>query len=311
MSSLLFGLRLSRWGILGFSLAALISTFIQAVGFYQIAGHTPAEHAAFGASMITLSSQFVALFPTPLRPDTVEGYVQFRGFNPLAIIFAVWALASATGFARGDEERGIVESELATGTTRPALVAARAGAFAIGVLVASAAAGAGFVFGVESGGESVPARGLIEACALLAAVGLSAYAISLLVAQLASARAATALAGAFLLALFLVNSLSRVMSSLSTWRWLSPFRYYELSQPLPPGGYFDVRGLERSGGARPLRAQAGTARMEHRDGRARVGFRRPDQDHRAGAALHPHVRPVSLGLRASKALSRRARLHVV
>ncbi|TME51375.1 MAG: hypothetical protein E6I53_10255 [Chloroflexi bacterium] len=243
MSSLLFGLRLSRWGILGFSLAALISTFIQAVGFYQIAGHTPAEHAAFGASMITLSSQFVALFPTPLRPDTVEGYVQFRGFNPLAIIFAVWALASATGFARGDEERGIVESELATGTTRPALVAARAGAFAIGVLVASAAAGAGFVFGVESGGESVPARGPIEACALLAAVGLSAYAISLLVAQLASARAATALAGAFLLALFLVNSLSRVMSSLSTWRWLSPFRYYELSQPLPPGGYFDVRGL--------------------------------------------------------------------
>ena len=243
MSSLLFGLRLSRWGIVGFSLAALISTFIQAVGFYQIAGHTPAEHAAFGASMITLSSQFVALFPTPLRPDTVEGYVQFRGFNPLAIIFAVWALASATGFARGDEERGIVESELAAGTTRPALVAARAGAFAIGILVASAAAGAGFVFGVESGGESVPARGPIEACALLAAVGLSAYAISLLVAQLASARAATALAGAFLLALFLVNSLSRVMSSLSTWRWLSPFRYYELSQPLPPGGYFDVRGL--------------------------------------------------------------------
>ncbi len=121
--------------------------------------------------------------------------------------------------------------------------ASRAGAFAIGVLVASAAAGAGFVLGVESGGESVPVRGLVEACALLAAVGLSSYALSVLVAQLATARAATALAGALLLALFLVNSLSFVISSLSTWRRLSPFRYYELSQPLPPDGYFDLRAF--------------------------------------------------------------------
>jgi ABC-2 type transport system permease protein len=63
------------------------------------------------------------------------------------------------------------------------------------------------------------------------------------VAQIAPARAATAAAGAVLLALFLLNSLSRVFSSLSGWRWLSPFRYYELSQPLPPGGYFDARAF--------------------------------------------------------------------
>ncbi|TMD40926.1 MAG: hypothetical protein E6I89_02440 [Chloroflexi bacterium] len=242
MTSLLLGLRLSRWGIVGFSIAGFALTFIQAVGFYQIAGHSPAERAAFGASMTALSAQFVALFPTPLRPDTVGGYVQFRGFNVLTILFAVWALASSTGFARGDEEHGIVESELGTGITRPALVASRVGAFAIAVVVASAAAGAGYVLGVASGGETVSARGLIEACALLAAVGLACYALTLLVAQLAPVRAATALAGALLLALFLVNSLSRVFASLSTWRWLSPFRYYELSQPLPPGGYFDLRG---------------------------------------------------------------------
>ena len=143
MTSLLLGLRLSRWGILGFSLAAMISTFIQVVGFYQIAGHTPAERAAFGASMTTLSTQFVALFPAPLRPDTVEGYVQFRGFNPLAILFAVWALASATGFARGDEERGIVESELAAGTMKqtqpsmPTIATDRRASLALPVLCSS------------------------------------------------------------------------------------------------------------------------------------------------------------------------------
>ena len=243
MTSLLFGLRLSRWGITGFSLLALVLTFVQTVGFYQIAGHTPGGRAAFGASMTRLAAQLVVLFPPPLRPDTVEGYVQFRGFQPLVILFGIWALASATGFARGDEERGIVESALAAGVSRPALVASRAAGFGLALLVASAAAGAGFVIGVATGGESVRAPGLIEACILLVAVGIACYALALLAAQLATARAAPALAGALLLVLFLANSLGRVFDWLSTWRWLSPFHYYELSQPLPAGGYFDVRGL--------------------------------------------------------------------
>ena len=93
MTSLLFGLRLSRWGITGFSLLALVLTFVQTVGFYQIAGHTPGGRAAFGASMTRLAAQLVVLFPPPLRPDTVEGYVQFRGFQPLVILFAIWAMA--------------------------------------------------------------------------------------------------------------------------------------------------------------------------------------------------------------------------
>jgi ABC-2 type transport system permease protein len=62
----------------------------------------------------------------------------------------------------------------------------------------------------------------------------------LLVAQVVAPRLATGTAGAMLLGLFLLNSLSRTFDSLHTLRWLSPFRYYELSMPLPPGGNFDV-----------------------------------------------------------------------
>lgn len=243
MTSVLFGLRLGRWGMVGFSLAAGISVFIQTAGFYQVAGHSAPERAAFGASIATLAARFAALFPPPMRPDTVGGYVDFRGFHPLAIMFGVWALASATGFARGDEERGIVEAALATGASRIGLVAARTGAFAIAICVASAAAGAAYVIGVATGGETVEAARIVEECALLAAVGLSCYSLSLLVAQFAAVRTATAAAGVVLLALFLVNSLSRTFEWLTTWRWLSPFRYYELSQPLPPGGNFDVRAF--------------------------------------------------------------------
>jgi len=243
MTAIVFGLRLGRWGVVGFALAAFVSTFIQTVGFYQIAGHTPDERIAFGNSILALASQFSALFPPPVRPDTVGGYVEFRGFHPVAILFAVWALASATGAARGDEERGLVEAALATGISRVGLTAARTAAFALGLVIAAAAAGAGFFVGVASGHESIAPLGLVEASGLLVAVGLSCYALSLLVAQLAAARIATAAAGVLLLGLFLVNSLSRVFDSLSTWRWLSPFRYYDLSQPLPPGGHFDGRAV--------------------------------------------------------------------
>jgi ABC-2 type transport system permease protein len=243
VTAILLGLRLGRWGAAGFAFGAFASTLVQTLGFYQIAGHTPAERAAFGASMSALASQFVALYPPPLRPDTVGGYVQFRGFNPLAILFAVWALASAAGFARGDEERGTVEAGLSAGVSRIGLVASRVASFGISVVVASLAAAAGYLAGVAAGHDTVDARGVIEACALLAMVGLASYGISMLVAQVTAARFAAAAAGVVLLALFLLNSLSRSFDSLSTWRWLSPFRYYDLSQPLAPGGNFDVRGF--------------------------------------------------------------------
>src|SRR5690348_4590110 len=234
---------MGRWGIVGFSIAAVVSVFIQTVGFYQVAGHTPIERAAFGATMSALAAQLVAIFPPPIRPDTVGGYVEFRGFHPLAILFAVWALVAATGFTRGDEERGTVEATLASGLARAGLVASRVAAFALGLAVASAGAAVAFVAGVASAGDSVSARGVVEEAALLVALGLACYGVALFVAQLAPARAATAAAGAVLLGLYLLNSLSGIFASLSGWRWLSPFRYYDLSRPLPPGGNFDGRAF--------------------------------------------------------------------
>jgi ABC-2 type transport system permease protein len=241
--AVLLGLRLGRWGLAGFGLGAFAAILVQTLGFYQIAGHTAVERAQFAASMTVLASEFIALFPPPLAPGTVGGFVQFRGLNPLTVLFAIWALVAATGFARGDEERGIVESELATGLPRTWLVASRAGAFTIAIVVASAAAMAGLLVGVASGHESVEARGVVEACALLVAIGLACYGVALLVAQLTAARYAAAAAAVVLLALYFVNSLGRTVEGLASWRWLSPFRYYELSQPLPPQGYFDGRGF--------------------------------------------------------------------
>jgi ABC-2 type transport system permease protein len=241
VSATWFALRLGRWGIAGFAALAFVSTLIQALGFYQVAGHTAAERAAFGQSMSVLASRFTVILPPPIRPDTVGGYVEYRSYGGLALLFAVWALASASGAARGDEERGLVEAALATGLTRLSLTASRVLAFAAGSLVAALAAGLGLILGATNGGESISVGSAVEAGFVLAALALSCYSLTLVISQLTSARIATAAAGVVLLSLFLVNTLSRTFTSLISVRWLSPFRYYELSQPLPPGGYFDGR----------------------------------------------------------------------
>jgi ABC-2 type transport system permease protein len=245
MAAYLLALRLGRWGIAGFGAVAFVVTLVQTVGFYNIAGHTEAERQAFGHSMSLLAAQFTVIIPPPVRPDTVGGYVQWRAFGFLAILFAIWALASASGAVRGDEERGIVQALLANGLSRPRMIAARIAAFATSGLVAALAAGAGLLVGVASGGETFSPVLALEAAVALAVLGVCCYSLTLLFAQFTSARNSTAFAGVILLALFLVNSLSRTLDALVPWRWLSPFHYYEQSSPLVSGGILDVRATLR------------------------------------------------------------------
>jgi ABC-2 type transport system permease protein len=241
MAAYLLALRLGRWGIAGFGAVAFVVALVQTVGFYKIAGTTEAQRQAFGHSMSVLAAQFTVIIPPPVRPDTVGGYVQWRAFGFLAILFAIWALASASGAARGDEERGIVQALLANGLSRPRMIAARITAFATGSMVAALAAGAGLLVGVASGGETFTTVFALEAAVAAAVLGVCCYSLTLLFAQLTSARNSTAFAGVILLALFLINSLSRTFDALVPWRWLSPFHYYEQSSPLVPGGFLDVR----------------------------------------------------------------------
>ena len=240
MTATRLALRLGQWGLIGFATLAFIFTFINAVGFYAVAGHTQAEREAFAKSFAQIAAQLTVLLPPATRLDTVGGYTQYRAFGSLVIMFSIWALASASGAARGNEERGLVEAILATGVSRVRALAAHVAAFAIASFVAALAASAGLMVGAIAGQESFPIVPAIEAAAVLTAIAVSCYALVLLVAQLVPPRMATGTAGAVLLALFLLNSLSRTFDSLHTLRWISPFRYYELSRPLPPGGNVDV-----------------------------------------------------------------------
>jgi len=240
MTAFRLALRLGRWGLIGFAGVGFFASFVNGAGFYAIAGHTQAERQAFARSFAQIASQLTVLLPPPSRLDTMGGYVQFRGYGSLVIVFAIWALVSASGAARGDEERGLVEVILATGQSRTRAIAARILAFAFASFMAALATGIGVIVSAFSGGETPPIGSAMEATVLLTAAALSCYALVVLIAQLVAPRMATGVAGAVLLGLFLLNSLSHTFNSLTTPRWLSPFRYYELSQPLSPDGSFDV-----------------------------------------------------------------------
>ena len=241
MTAFLFSIRMGRWGLAGFSLLAFASSLLQTEGFYRIAGGTAAARASFGRSMTVVATQLSTILPPPSRPDTPGGYVEWRSFGGLAILFSVWALVAAAGAARGDEERGLVESVLATSTSRFRLVAARIAAFAAGSFAAALAGGLGFAVGVRLAGDQVSSAPIVEVALVLCSLAVACYALVHLVAQVTGARAAAGTAALVLVALFFDNSLSRVYPSLSSWRWLSPYRYYELSRPLAPGGPFDLR----------------------------------------------------------------------
>ena len=263
--SFLYSLRLTRWGVAGFSALAFALTLLQSVGFYQVVGHTPAERAAFGRSMAQLAAQFTVLIAAPIRPDTVGGYVQWRAYSFFAILFAIWALVSAYGAARGDEERGLVEQVLATGTARTDALVTRVLGFAAGCVVAVTVAALGVEAGVSGAHESIGIDSLAGVSVNLLGLALCCYALTMLVCQFAASRYATAASAIVLLGLFLLNSLSRQLDQLSAWRWLSPFRYYDLSQPLAPGGTFDVRGVEALFGSAAVMTVVAAVAFSYRD----------------------------------------------
>ena len=240
----LYSLRLTRWGIAGFTTLAFLLSLLQAVGFYQVAGHTAEERIAFGRAMTLLATQFTVLLPAPVGPDTVGGYVEWRAYGFFAIVFAMWALASAYGAARGDEDRGLVEQVLTTGTSRADTVIARFLGFAAGCIVAVIAAAIALVAAVAGAHETVGFDAVLGASVNLLGLALACYALTMLVCQFVATRYAAASSAVVLLGLFLLNSLSRQLDALDGWRWLSPFRYYDLTQPLAPGGAFDIRGEE-------------------------------------------------------------------
>src|SRR4029079_15748035 len=92
--------------------------------------------AAFGEQMLVLGKQLSYLLPDPVQLDTMGGYLTWRAFGSLTLIFAIWAILASTGAGRGEEERGLPEHWLASGVSRVRWLLTRTAAFVAVALIA-------------------------------------------------------------------------------------------------------------------------------------------------------------------------------
>ncbi|TMF65869.1 MAG: hypothetical protein E6I14_00800 [Chloroflexi bacterium] len=213
---------------------------INAVGFAQIAGDSPAARAVFAQQMELLARQLTFLLPAPAQLDTMAGYLTWRWFGTVWIIYAFWALIAGTGAGRGDEERGLVELWLSTGASRLRLIAARVAGFAIVAAVSIAVMLAVTDVGAAIGQEPLPLGPLALEGLAMWLLTLFVFAFALVVAQLVTTRrSAAGIAGVVVLALFMLNAAARSGVGVGAIRWLSPFYLVERSTPLLRGGSLD------------------------------------------------------------------------
>jgi len=255
------GLRFHRTGMISTAAIGAFSGMLQSLGFQAVVGTSESARQQFGLQMQLLGRQLSYLVPLPVHPETLAGYVQWRAFGFFPVIFGFWALIAGSGAIRGDEERGLLELWLASGTSRARVTAARTGAFVIAaaasILIVLLLTG----LGATIVGSPLPIEGLLADGAALLAVTVACFALALLIAQFVdSRRVAAGVSAIVLLALFLLNSLGRTLEAPARFRGVSPFYYVDRTNGLSPGGQIDwASTLGVSAAALALVALAGVA----------------------------------------------------
>jgi len=233
-------LKQQRTGLIAMTLMGVLAGVLNALGFVQVAGTSQVERLAFARSMEVLGAQLSYMLPIPDRLDTLAGYLQWRAFGAIVLILGIWAVISATGSGRGDEERGLVEQWLAAGTSRARYVAMRVFVFALVALVAIVATIVLTYVAGTAAGEPLPIAGMVGIGQDLLLTTLACFGIGLVVAQLVTTRRAAGFGAAGLvILLFLINGASRT-ADVGPIRWLSPFYLYEQSKPLTRDGAMEA-----------------------------------------------------------------------
>ncbi len=250
-------------GLFALALVVAIGGVLNTLAFVQIAGTTPAERAAFAQQMTLLGAQLSYMLPVPVRIDTLAGYLEWRWFGTLVVVFGIWAAISASGSGRGDEERGLIEQWLAVGVGRARYLITRVAVFAAIATVVIAVMQLSIL--LSAGGEPLAGGDLFAMGLNLLATTLCCYGIALVIAQLVTTRrAAGGIAAGLFIALFLINGAGRT-ADIGAARWFSPFYLFERSRPLTEGGALDPVGIGALLGAGVVLLAIGVVTFARRD----------------------------------------------
>ncbi len=128
-----------RTGTIATAIICAVGGILNGVGYVEVAGTSPAERLAFAHQMELLGRQLSYFLPQPVQLETLGGYLTWRSFGSLAIVYAVWAMLAGTGTGRGDEDKGLVDEALPFGALAlegVAMLALSLAAYGVGLLAA-------------------------------------------------------------------------------------------------------------------------------------------------------------------------------
>jgi putative exporter of polyketide antibiotics len=234
-------LRSHRTGGIATAAIGAFAGLLNSLAYVQVAGATHAERVAFAHSMELLGTQLTYLLPRPIQLDTMGGYLTWRDFSTVGLVYAVWAMLAATGAGRGDEEKGLTEEWLATGISRGRFLATRTAAFVVVAIASLIVMLAGTALGAALANDPLPLGAVASLLLPMGGLALWGFGLGLFVAQLVTTRrVAWVTATIVLVALFTVNSSVRAGGSPTALTWLSPFYLSDRSTPLLAGGTLDV-----------------------------------------------------------------------
>ena len=220
-------LRDYRWGIIiwGSSLA-----------LFMISGYTTyGQLDAKALAQVGQVAQTFRYFGEPVAMDTINGLLTWRILGFLPIILSIWGVLAGARMVRGEEDRGSLDTLLATPQSRGILVAQKVGAYALGLVIIGVLIALGALAGA-------PAAKLTVSLGDALIVGLNVSLTVLLFAMLAlfvaqftrTASAAAGIAGGLLALSYIVEGTGLAVHDYDWIRRFSPFFYYSLTKTLIP-----------------------------------------------------------------------------
>jgi ABC-2 type transport system permease protein len=177
--------------------------------------------------------------------NTLVGFLHIELFSMiLPALMVVLAAGTASGFTAGEESRGTIDVLLSYPVSRRRLVLEKTAALVIACVMAAVAVWAFAVAGAAASASDLPWDKLAVALAMLVLLGLAFGSIALAISAATGNRgAAIGVAVGLMVAMYLVDALSAIVSGLGAVRPLSLFHYYMGNDPLRNGLSFADAGV--------------------------------------------------------------------
>lgn len=286
-------LRDSRWSIL--IVTAVLGIMIVAGGGTMATTYgTLATRAELSLMTRTLPPALVGLYGDPVRVDTLGGFISWHYGAYFALLAGLWSILALSSTLAAEAARGSLEFVAVTPRSRRALALEKLGAHVAAVAVVGCILGVlTWVTGALFGRFEGDAVALDAAFAFAVGVGLKALvagSVAFAIAPFLGRGPAAGIAGAVMLAAYLLNSYRTVVSAFDGPASLAWFAWTRGHVPL--AGRYDWASLALVALVATILLAAGVVGFARRDVGVTVRIRTP----RMPDAMRGTRRPLSRAL---------------